>query len=164
LANTTQDGTRPNRAEVIAAILRFGEHDLVCYRGEGELARRQAEAWDPMLAWAAESLGANLVTTQGVGHIDQAPKALAALEHAVSGLDDYALTALHVMASITGSLVLGLALLKGALNPAQAFQLSRLDEIYQAEKWGLDHEAERRASRLAREMDVAVRFLYLSNR
>ena len=162
LANTAQDGIGPARADVIAAILRFGENDLLCYRGEGELKRRQAEAWDPMLAWAADSFGARLHVTEGVGHIAQPPEALAALERAIAAHDDYALAALHVFASITGSLVLGLALVAGALNPAQAFQLSRLDESYQAEKWGLDHEAELRARALGREMDVAAHFLSLS--
>ena len=163
LANTVQDGIGLARAEVIAAILRFGENDLLCYRGEGELKRRQAEAWDPMLAWAVENFGARLHVTEGVGHIAQPPEALAALERAIAAHDDYALAVLHVAASITGSAVLGLGLTAGALNPAQAFQLSRLDEIYQAEKWGLDHEAEQRTRALAREMDVAARFLALSH-
>jgi chaperone required for assembly of F1-ATPase len=87
---------------------------------------------------------------------------MVALESAVSALDDYALAALHVMASISGSLVLALALAKGALNPAQAFLLSRLDENFQAERWGLDREAEERASALARELDVAAGFLVLA--
>lgn len=161
LANTVQDGVRPNRADVIAAILRFGEHDLICYRAESppELLRRQREAWDPMLAWAEQEWGARLSTTQGVGHIVQPSAALAALERAVSAFDDYGLAALHVVASITGSLVLGLGLARGALNPAQAFQLSRIDEIFQAEFWGQDREAGRRTDALARELDVAGQFL-----
>lgn len=160
LANTAQDGVRANRADVIAAILRFGEHDLLCYRAEvPELARRQQQAWDPMLDWADAHMGARLTATQGVGHVAQAPEALMALERAVALHDDYGLAALHVMASITGSLVLGLALARGALNPAQAFQLSRLDESFQAERWGADREAEERASALARELDVAMRLV-----
>ena len=63
------------------------------------------------------------------------------------------------MASITGSLVLALALVRGALNSAQAFQLSRLDEDFQAQAWGADREAQTRAHALARELDVAARFL-----
>ena len=164
LANTVQDGVRANRADVAAAILRFGEHDLICYRAESpaELLRRQRETWDPMLAWAEQELAAGLCTTQGVGHIVQPPSVLAALKNAVTAYDDYGLAALHVKASITGSLVLALALARGALNPAQAFQLSRLDEIFQAEIWGLDREAEDRARALAREMDVAARFFALT--
>jgi chaperone required for assembly of F1-ATPase len=164
LANTAQDGVAANRAEVIAAVLRFGEHDLICYRADNlpELLRRQREAWNPMLDWAAEQLGATLSATDGISHIPQPSSALAALERAVAGFDDYGLVALHVMASITGSLVLALALARSALNSAQAFLLSRLDEAFQAERWGRDAEAEDRASALARELDIAARFLDLS--
>ena len=164
LANTAQDGVATTRPEVIAAILRFGEHDLVCYRAETppELLRRQREGWDPMLDWAATELGARLMATEGVGHATQPSEAMTALERAIAAHDVYGLTALHVMASITGSLVLGLALARGAINPAQAFHLSRLDEAFQAERWGTDREAEDRARALARELDVAANFLKLS--
>jgi chaperone required for assembly of F1-ATPase len=164
LANTAQDGVAATQPDVIASILRFGEHDLVCYRAETapELLRRQREGWDPMLGWAAAELNARLTVTEGVGHAPQPPEALAALERAIAAHDSYGLTALHVMSSITGSLVLGLALARGAINPAQAFQLSRLDEIFQAERWGMDREADDRARALARELDVAANFLSAS--
>jgi chaperone required for assembly of F1-ATPase len=164
LANTAQDGVAATRPEVIAAILRFGEHDLLCYRAESapELLNRQREGWDPMLDWAALDLSARLAVTEGVGHAAQPPEATAALERAIAAHDIYGLAALHVMSSITGSLVLGLALAQSVINPAQAFHLSRLDEIFQAERWGSDREADDRANALARELDVAANFLLLS--
>ncbi len=73
-----------------------------------------------------------------------------------------ALAALHVLASITGSLVLGLAVWTASSSAGEAFALSRLDEAYQAEQWGADREAEERAARLAREMDMAARLVALS--
>ena len=66
------------------------------------------------------------------------PKRWRHLRNAVANRDDFALAALHVLASITGSLVLGLAVPDGRLDAAKAFALSRLDEAYQAEKWGAD--------------------------
>jgi chaperone required for assembly of F1-ATPase len=161
LANTTLDGIRKDRAAVIAAILRFGEHDLLCYRGQApaSLAERQAREWNTMLDWVAKNHGARLAVTSGVGHVAQPPEALAALERAIAAHDDFALVGLHVIASITGSLVLALALVEGAINSAQAFQMSRLDEIHQAERWGTDVQAEQRANALAREIDVAATFI-----
>ena len=44
----------------------------------------------------------------------------------------------------------------------EAFTLSRLDEAYQAETWGADHEAQERATRLALEMELAARLVLLS--
>jgi chaperone required for assembly of F1-ATPase len=164
LANTALDGVAANRLAVADAILRFGEHDLICYRAAAppELAALQDRSWSPMLEWLAARHGARLAAGAGLAHIPQPPEALAGLRRAVEGMDDFALAALHVMASITGSLVLALALAEGELNPAQAFQLSRIDEDYQGGKWGMDAEAETRARALARELDMADGFLAAS--
>jgi chaperone required for assembly of F1-ATPase len=164
MANTVLDGIAANRQAVVSAILRFGEHDLICYRAEQplELAALQERSWSPMLDWLAAQHGARLAAGAGLAHIPQPPEALAGLRRAMEGMDDFALAALHVMASITGSLVLALALAEGEINPAQAFQLSRIDEDYQAGKWGADAEAETRAHAMARELDVAAAFLAAS--
>jgi chaperone required for assembly of F1-ATPase len=163
LVNTVLDGVRATRGDVVAAILRFGENDLLSYRAETpvELAARQRE-WNTYLDWAAEHHEARLTATSGVSHVEQSPETLAALRAAVVGRSDFDLAALHVLASITGSLVLGLAVLDGRLTAEEAFALSRLDETYQAEKWGLDREAEQRAQRLAAEMGHAAQLVRLS--
>lgn len=164
MANTVIDGVTPNREFVIAAILRFGEHDAICHRAgyPADLVARQREAWTPMLDWTASRYGARLETVMGLGEITQPPETLEKLRDAVAAHDDFALAALHVMASITGSLVLALALADGVINPAQAFQMSRLEEDHQAAQWGQDAEASVRAQALAREMDVAMAFLAAS--
>jgi chaperone required for assembly of F1-ATPase len=163
LVNTVLDGVRTTRADVAAAILRFGENDLLCYRAEApaELVARQQQ-WNALLDWAAERHGARLAVTAGIGHVEHSPETQAMLRRAVNRLGDFDLAALHVLASITGSLILGLAVLDGRLAPREAFALSRLDESYQAEKWGLDREAEQRAERLAAEMAHAARLVSLS--
>jgi chaperone required for assembly of F1-ATPase len=161
LANTVIDGVAINRADVIDAILRFGENDLLCYRAQQppELAQRQAHGWDPLLDWARQRLGARLTVAEGVGHVDQSLEALAALREALSGYDAFTLAGLHVIASITGSLVLALAVTEGAASGAEAFHLSRIDEIHQAEKWGEDAEAAKRAAALAQELHKAVELI-----
>ena len=163
LVNTVLDGVRTTREDVATAILRFGENDLLCYRAEApaELVARQQQ-WNDYLDWAAERHGARLVVTAGIGHVEHPPEAREMLRQAVAGRGDFDLAALHVLASITGSLILGLAVLDGRLAPQEAFALSRLDEAYQAEKWGLDREAEQRAERLAAEMAHAARLVSLS--
>jgi chaperone required for assembly of F1-ATPase len=89
-------------------------------------------------------------------------EAQAALHDAVARQDDFALAGLHVIASITGSLVLGLAVAMGELSADDAFALSRIDEAHQAETWGTDAEAEARARRLAEELDHAFALVDLS--
>ena len=158
LANTVIDGVAANRESVITAILRFGENDLLCYRAHQppDLAARQREAWDPMLDWARQRLGAHLILADGLTHVDQTPDAIAALREALAAHDAFTLGALHVVASITGSVVLALAVAERRLTGAAAFEFSRIDEAYQAEKWGEDAEAVKRTTNLAHELDKAA--------
>ena len=161
LANTVIDGVAANRDEVIGAILRFGENDLICYRAHQppELAARQAAGWDPLLDWVAQKHGARMQVAEGLTHVDQPPQSLTALRRALGNFDAFTLGALHVVASITGSTVLALAVADGFLSGTRAFELSRIDETYQAEKWGEDAEAAKRAAALAHELDKAVELI-----
>jgi chaperone required for assembly of F1-ATPase len=161
LANTVVDGVAVSRAVVIDAILRFGENDLICYRAHQppELAARQREGWDPLLTWVRQRHGAQMRTAEGLTHVDQTPDALLALRQALEEEGPFTLGALHVIASITGSVVLALAVAAGVITGADAFALSRIDETYQAEKWGEDAEAAKRAIALALELDKAVELM-----
>jgi chaperone required for assembly of F1-ATPase len=114
-----------------------------------------------LLDWAAERHGARLETTSGVGHIAQPAEALAALERVVVAQDDFALSALHAATMLTGSLVLALAMAARRITADEAFAASTIDETYQAEKWGMDSEAEKRLKRHAKELSAAERFLHL---
>jgi len=161
LANTVVDGVAANRAEVIDAILRFGENDLLCYRAHQppELANRQREGWDPLLDWVRGRHGAEMRVAEGLTHVDQAPDALLALRQALAAQSAFTIGAVHVIASITGSVVLALAVADGFISGRDAFALSRIDETYQAEKWGEDAEAARRAGNLALDLDKAVELM-----
>jgi chaperone required for assembly of F1-ATPase len=161
LANTVIDGIAVNREGVIGAILRFGENDLLCYRAHQppELVARQKAGWDPLLDWVAQKHGARMAMAEGLSHVDQPPEALAALHRALNEFDAFTLGGLHVIASITGSTVLTLAVADGFISGARAFELSRIDETYQAEKWGEDAEAAKRTAALAHELNRAAELI-----
>lgn len=161
LANTVIDGIAANRDGVIGAILRFGENDLLCYRAHQppELVARQRAGWDPVLDWLAQRHGAKLAVSHGLNHVDQPQDAMATLRRLLEGLDGFTLAGLQVIASVTGSLALALTVLDNALSGARAFELSRIDETYQAEKWGQDAEAVKRTAALAHELDKAVELI-----
>ncbi len=161
LANSVIDGVAANREGVIDAILRFGENDLLCYRAHQppELAARQRAGWDPLLRWARQRFGAQMTVAEGLTHVDQPTQALVFLRQALEKFDAFTLGGLHVIASITGSAVLALAVAEGELSAYQAFCLSRIDEAYQAEKWGEDAGAAKRATALAHELDRAIELI-----
>jgi len=158
LAMAAIDGVAAERA---AQALAFAKSDLLCYRaGEPvELVSRQASAWDPLLDWVAGRHGAQLSVATGIMFVDQPAEALAALERAVAGLGPFHLMGLHSAAAITGSLVLALALAEGRVSGADAFAASRIDEAFQAGKWGADAEATAREAHIEAELAAAGRFL-----
>jgi chaperone required for assembly of F1-ATPase len=163
LANTAVDGTAENRALMLDDLSRYADGDLICYRAEAPeaLVAREAAAWDPLLAWARETLGAGLVVASGVVHRPQAPEAIVALRAAAAGFDDFALTAAHLAIGLTGSVVIGLALAKGRLTAEEAWAAATVDETFQAEIWGVDAEAKARADRHLGALRSAERFLRL---
>ncbi len=163
LANTTLDRNAAQRDLVIADVLKFAGGDLLCYRAEDEaLAERQREAWDPLLTWLEEKHNARLAVTIGINHILQPADAVLALGEVVRALDAYALSGLHAATTITGSLVLALAIAEGRIDADTAFRLAHLDEAFQAEKWGQDQAAAERLKALAQELQKAADFLTLS--
>lgn len=148
MANSALDKVTPLHAQVVAEVAGFGGSDLLCYRAAGpeDLAARQRQGWDPLLDWSALRLDAPLFQTAGVIHIGQPADSLARLTQHVAAQDAFRLTALHDLVAITGSLVLGLAVARQRLSADEAWALSRLDEDWQAEQWGIDEEAAEQAS------------------
>jgi len=162
LANTAIDRVTRREAEIAEQVLAYA-NDLLCYRAEApdDLVARQNESWNPLLDWAAERY-APLTVGTGVGYIAQPEESVEALRNGLAGRDAFVLTALHASATLCGSLVLALALADGRLDAEEAFALSQLDERYQAEKWGADEEAQKRAQALAAELAAAARFIRLA--
>lgn len=144
-------------------ILAFAGTDLLCHRAGGPpaLVRRQDEVWSPFLRWAREALGAELKTVCGVVAVAQPGPALAALRRRLDGFDSWRLAGTRRAAELTGSAVLALALEAGAFPADEIFAASRLDERFQAEKWGADAEAEARERRIEADFGVAARYLVL---
>ncbi|MEJ6390861.1 ATP12 family chaperone protein [Gymnodinialimonas ulvae] len=146
-ANSAVERVMPQHAEVCDMLAAYGETDLLCYRAPGPeaLTRSQAEAWDPLLDWAESRYGARLVSIAGVLPVDQAPAALAALRAEVHRIEAFPLTALHDLITLTGSLVVGLAVAEGHISVNKGWDLSRIDEQWQISQWGEDDEEQRMA-------------------
>lgn len=159
-ANAAIDKVAPQFDEVAELIAAYGGTDLLCYRAPEppELIARQAEGWDPLLSWAAETLGAPLAFGQGVVHVPQPEASLAALTARVRACTNFELAALHDLVGMSGSLILGLAVALGRLDPDTAWRLSRIDEDWQAEQWGVDEEAAEQVAHKQRAFLDADRF------
>ena len=163
MANTAQDRVAVDFDAIVGIVAAFAETDLLCYRADApaELVARQAEAWDPLLDWAASEFGARLRPTEGVVPVAQPQDALARLAAEVMRGSAWRLTGLHELVALSGSLVIGLAVERGVRTPEDGWAISRIDEEWQAAQWGRDDEAEAAAKRRRAEFLDAARFLRL---
>jgi chaperone required for assembly of F1-ATPase len=160
LANTAIDGVASRLDAVADDLCAYAGTDLLAYRAAepDRLVQAQAEAWDPILDWAYGAFGARLILSEGVMHVAQPPQTVAALSEAVRQVrDPFRLAALHTLTTLSGSLIVALAVLHGHLGPGDAWAAAHVDETYQADVWGRDEEAEARSAIRRAEFEAAAR-------
>lgn len=164
LLNVAIDRVATDGDAVAADIANYAGTDLVCYRAAepDELVEAQAAAWNPVLGWAHETLGARLALSQGVTHVQQPETALAAVRAEIDRAQrPFGLAAIATVTSLTGSILIALMLARGAISPDAAWAAAHVDEDWNTARWGEDAEAtQRRAARKA-EFDASAKVLEL---
>lgn len=150
---------------ILDEILGFVLHDLVCYRvpHPASLAERQARYWQPLLDKFCARHGVTLDVSETLGGVENA-KALPSLRAALETWGGHELVALYGLTQSMGSFVLAKTLADGDVTAQEAFQLAFLEELHQAEAWGMDAEAERRRARIAQDIAHCARYLELLRR
>lgn len=141
LVNVAVEQTPDRRADLIAEARRYAETDLISYRAPEPriLKERQSAAWDKWQAWGAEQ-GVDLETTESLQAIEQPKESLKEVERFAESLDNLNLTLFVHLIAVFGSVVLAMAVMHGALSGVEAFDVSRVDALYQIELWGEDEE------------------------
>ena len=163
LANAAIDRIAPNPAAFADGLARYAETDLTCYRAAEppDLVAHQAEQWDRLLDWARARYDVHFERVTGIMHRPQPRATLERLTAAVRALDPFRLAGLSPLVTISGSLIAGLAVLSGDVDPATAFAATHLDELWQAEQWGEDALATQAREHRQRDFIAAARFLNL---
>lgn len=155
------DRTAESREQRAEYVVSYAETDLCCHRADApaELVARQAVIWDPLVAWGADVLGAGLPVVIGVIAAEAPRAALGTLRARAGQFDDFRLTALSQATGLTGSALIGFALIEGRIDAEQAFAAAALDDLWSLERWGEDAEARARLERTRAELDVLARFI-----
>jgi chaperone required for assembly of F1-ATPase len=150
LANTAIESVPQAREATAQAIADYAASDLLCYYATDPpgLLERQQRLWIPVLEQAQAQAGLRFIRAAGIVHQTQPPQTLARVKALALDLDDFGLTGLAFGAALFGSAVLALAVQRAWLGGEAAYALSRLDEAWQEEKWGIDDEAAERTARL----------------
>lgn len=162
LANAIIDAVTDAEAAVAVEVANYLGTDLVCYRaGEpGGLVERQSSAWDPVLDWARDRLGARFVQIEGVTFAPQPVGALTAANAAIP-TDPWRLGAVSSITTLTGSALLALALAHRALDADTVWSAAHVDEDWQMVQWGRDEIALARRDFRRSEMQAAATVLAL---
>jgi chaperone required for assembly of F1-ATPase len=159
IANSAIDGVAAAMAETRAELAEYIETDLLYYRAvePEKLGAAQAEAYDPVLEWADQTFGVRFILALGIIHVAQPERSLRAVRAELDAIDEpFALAALHVMTTLTGSILLALGVLRSALDAAEAWRIAHVDEDFQISQWGEDDEAMVRRAGRWREMAAAA--------
>jgi chaperone required for assembly of F1-ATPase len=162
-ANAAIERVAPERAAFAAGLAAYGESDLLCYRADHPqlLASRQAERWDPLLDWARRRFDVDFEIIAGIMHRAQPEMTVKRLAQAVAARGPFELAALSPLVTLSGSVVIALALAEEAVDQDEAWAAATVDEEWQAEKWGEDAEASARMFNRRRDFDAAYRFFNL---
>lgn len=163
LAATALDRAAPQREAITAELLRYSDTDLLVHRAEAPppLVERQNALWNPPLDWARTTHGLAFTLAFGLNVPPRDELRRARIEAMLGELDLWRFTALQQAVAVSGSFVLGLALVEGAMTPEAVHAAAECDALFQAERWGADAEAEARQKALLADLDAVKRFVDL---
>ncbi len=163
LTNAAIDKIAPDRQHFTDQLVGYARSDLLCYWAEGpdDLVLRQRDAWQPVLDWARQALGAHFIVTVGVIPVEQPQEVLDAIADQLADISEFHLTGLVDLAGRMTSVLLALAVWKEQMTASEAFDAAYLDDVFQEEQWGEDHDAVQRRSIIRDEILSTTEFLTL---
>lgn len=162
---TKIDRVSVDRAAMTAEVMKYLNTDLICYRTDQHpLAEPQKESWDPWVQWFVGKFGVGLETTTALKALKQQEKAHVVVLDYIEALDDDIFTILQIITPLSGSLVLALAFVEGAIGADKIFAVMRVEENWKAEIYneklhGQDPAQERKDSAIRGDLAAAEKFL-----
>ena len=148
-----------SRKDVIDRLVVFSQTDMLLFWGhEKGLIERQEKVWGPILKWVNEEVNVNFVKTQNLD-VPENKASGEKLRDYLNSFSDKELAAFYVAALNMKSVLLAIALVKKRINADEAFQAAYLDELWQAESWGVEEEAEKRRGELTKVLHEVADFL-----
>ena len=168
---TTQiDRVSRERKAMETALFKYLDTDLLCYRaGDDPPGQREAQetAWNPWLGWFEKRFGETLQTTNDLRALTQLQTAHDTVHIHIQNLQDGVFTILGIITPLSGSLVLGLAFIEGAITPDQVYECAHVEEdfkgkIYNEELYGRAPLEEKKDAAMRRDLEATALFLMLT--
>ena len=161
MAVTVTDRVTPQRQELANELAGYIHDDVLRYRSGNDLdlASRQTEMWNPWLNWAEQACGLRLPTTAGLMPVFADDTTEHIVRNRLQPMADAQFGCLYRVATLSGSVVLGLAFQERQLGADDVFETAFLDELYQNSLWGTDEEAAVRQAAIRSELKNVERFM-----
>ena len=161
LLSTAIDRVREEKNTYINDIINFIDTDLICYRADNpiDLVSFQNKHWDPVITLIEKYINNNVSVFKGVMPSQQNSKVHHKIKNLVVELSDVQISVLHRITNLIGSVFLALCILKKDLSNKQAFELSFLDELWQAENWGYEEDASAKRKKIRTELNRLILFI-----
>ena len=166
LADFAIDAVAPDQARTAQDLMPYAETDTLCYRADPEdaLFTRQQEIWEPLLCEAESARGIRFRRISGIVHQPQPPETLSRLATELAGHDAFTLASLRMLSSLSASLVIALAAIAPGADAERLWNAANLEEDWQAELWGSDHEAAAHRQQRFAAFQLAIEFAQLARR
>ena len=163
LISTAIDKISNDKVSYIENVLGFINTDLICYRADGpnELVDLQNSSWNPIISFIKKYLDVEVKFFTGVMPSKQSFEIFIRLKTLINSFSDIEISALHRMTNLTGSIFISICILKGDVLKNKAFELSFLDELYQAKNWGIEQESLDKRDKIAKELNRIISFVEL---
>ena len=161
IISTSIDKISNNRTLYVNEILNFIDTDLICYRAEepNDLVQWQSKNWDPILLKVEKYINNKIDVFKGIMPLKQNKGIKFKITKFLTKFSDLEIIALHKITNITGSIFLSLCILNNDIIKEKVFELSHLDELWQAENWGYEEEASNNRKKVNFELNRTMYFL-----
>lgn len=168
LLTTAIDRTQ-SRAEITDSVIAYTDSDLLCYIAPDpqDLHDELIKTWGPHLDWFEKTYGVKLQTTHSLIRLDQPKAAHDAVRTEIDGMDLHHFTAMQTATAVTGSIVLGLALGRGAISADDAWRCALCEELHyerthDLERHGHDPIEEKRRVAVKRDLEACAAYIKLT--
>lgn len=160
LSNAAIDRIGPNRSTVVDELSTYLASDPIRYRVSEppELVALQTSKWDPVLQGFRDRFGIELATTSDLTALVDEPGSALCIRNYAEAKDGFALTAFANLSQHLGSVLIAMALSEGDMPPGDAFDAALLEELHQADRWGVDKEAVDRRRAIQSDVETAHAF------
>ena len=143
LVYTAIDKIALSKSNYIHNIVMNLQTDLICFFSSEQksLYLKQRKLWLPLIKWMKDIYKVEIICSSSFKVHIQPKHNMERIKKEIKKYNIYELSALYTLIGITNSLVISLALLESKISYKKAFELSFLEELYQASIWGKDREA-----------------------